>query len=153
MTFSLQIDAFGKLQLIDAAGITHSNVRPVRAFPISQPESGISLMNDDGVELVWIDNPNDLPADQRDLITQTLAQTEFMPIIERIKEVSTFATPSIWEVQTNRGSTRLKLKGEEDIRRVNKDSLLIADANGIQFLIKSVAELDKTSRKILDRFL
>jgi hypothetical protein len=153
MTFTLRIDSFGKLELTDAQGLVYRNIRPVRAFPITNPNQGISLMDEDGVELAWINDPKDLPQAHHDLIVQSLAETEFMPIIERITEVSTFATPSIWDIKTNRGQTRLKLKGEEDIRRVNKDSLLISDANGIQFLIKSVSELDKTSRKILDRFL
>ena len=76
-----------------------------------------------------------------------------MPVIERIVEVSSFATPSTWTIVTDRGETRLTLKGEEDIRRLTPPALLIADSNGIQYLIRDRSALDAQSRKFLDRFL
>ena len=54
---------------------------------------------------------------------------------------------------TNRGNAELILKGEEDIRRLSQTRLLIADAHGIQFLIRDLSKLDRHSRKLLDRFL
>jgi len=75
-----------------------------------------------------------------------------MPVIEKIVKVSTFATPSIWDIETDRGPTRIRLKGEEDIRRIAGNILLISDANGLQFLIKDSTTLDKGSKKLLDRF-
>ena len=45
------------------------------------------------------------------------------------------------------------LKGEEDIRRLPNNALLIADSHGINYLIRDRAALDAHSRKILDRFL
>ena len=63
------------------------------------------------------------------------------------------ATPSTWTIVTDRGETKLILKGEEDIRRLAAPALLIADSNGIQYLIRDRQALDAHSRKILDRFL
>ena len=45
------------------------------------------------------------------------------------------------------------LKGEEDIRRLSQTRLLIADSNGIEFLVRDLTQLDPNSRKLLDRFL
>jgi len=45
------------------------------------------------------------------------------------------------------------LKGEEDIRRVSAQTLIVADAHGVQFLIRDLPSLDAASRKLLDRFL
>jgi hypothetical protein len=47
----------------------------------------------------------------------------------------------------------LILKGEEDIRRLSASRLLIADTHGIQFLVRDMSQLDRHSRKLLDRFL
>ncbi|HSG22318.1 MAG TPA: DUF1854 domain-containing protein, partial [Azonexus sp.] len=44
-------------------------------------------------------------------------------------------------------------KGEEEIRRLSHTRLLIADSNGIEFLIRDLSQLDQHSRKLLDRFL
>jgi hypothetical protein len=76
-----------------------------------------------------------------------------MPVILRITTVSSFATPSSWTIVTDRGETKLILKGEEDIRRLAAPALLITDSNGIQYLIRDRHALDAQSRRILDRFL
>ena len=76
-----------------------------------------------------------------------------MPEIQNIRHVSSYATPSVWQVSTDRGDTEFTLKGEEDIRRLSASQLLIADSNGVQFLIRDIQQLDKGSRKRLDRFL
>ena len=151
--YQLQRDAFGRLQLTKHDSERFDNVVPVRAFPIAAPEEGIALVDPHGYELAWIDRLADLPADLRELVAAELASREFMPVIERIFDVSSFATPSTWHVQTNHGETRLILKGEEDIRRLVSPALLIADSNGIHYLIRDRYALDAHSRKILDRFL
>ena len=151
--FQLQRDAFGRLMLIDSEGTAHAGVTTVRAFPISSPEDGIAIVDPYGHELAWIDRVDDLPADLRALVEGELASREFMPIISRIVDVSSFATPSTWKVVTNHGDTQFVLKGEEDIRRLTPPALLIADSHGIHFLIRDRSALDQHSRRILDRFL
>ncbi len=151
--FTLQRDTFGRLTLTDAAGNIHEGVSPVRAFPIQAPDDGLALVNTDGKEVVWLDSLNDLPAEAAALVREELAGREFMPEISRIVDVTSFATPCTWTVDTNRGPTEFVLRGEEDIRRIGPDALLVSDTHGIQFLIRNQFELDRHSKKILDRFL
>ncbi len=147
-------NSFGRLQFTAADGVVHQGVVPVRAFPIAAPEEGIALVSSEGgQELLWIDRLADLPPASRALIEEELASREFMPEILAITGVSSFATPSTWQVQTDRGDAALVLKGEEDIRRLSQTTLLIADSHGIQYLIRDLPALDAASRKILDRFL
>lgn len=153
LNFSLERNTFGQLVLTDANGVRHEGVTPVRANPISAPLEGIALMSTDGHEAAWIDALASLPAPLRAMIEEELAQREFMPEIQRLNRVSSFATPSTWEVETNRGTASFILKGEEDIRRLPGGILLIADAHGIQFMIRKLSGLDRHSRKLLDRFL
>jgi hypothetical protein len=151
-SYTLERDALGRLVFIDAAGSPHIGVYPVRAFPITEPGAGISIMDQSGKELSWFDDITAIPDGQLVLIEEELAAREFMPVIEKITKVSTFATPSIWDIETDRGPTRIRLKGEEDIRRIAGNTLLISDSNGLQFLIKDSTKLDKLSKKLLDRF-
>ncbi len=151
--FKLSRNAAGRLVLTDAQGKTYEGVVPVRAFPISAPEAGLSLLGEDGHELGWISRLNDAPEDVRVLLESELTQREFMPEILRINQVSSFATPSKWQVSTNRGDTELLLKAEDHIRRLTHTSLLITDGHGVSFLIKNFDVLDKHSRKLLERFL
>jgi Domain of unknown function (DUF1854) len=148
----LQHNAFGRLTLAIDGG-TAEEVTPVRAFPLLAPREGVSLVGSDGHERWWIPQLDALPPDQQALIDGDLADHEFMPQILRIASVSTFSTPSTWEVETDRGATRLVLKGEEDIRRLAGSALLIADAQGLQFHIKDSRALDRGSRRLLERFL
>jgi hypothetical protein len=110
-------------------------------------------VDQDGHELVWFESLADLDPDNQSLIQSSLEQIEFIPVIHAIVDINSYALPSIWEIETDRGSTRLKLKTEQDIRRVSKQALLITDANGIQYLIKDRQNLDKFSKKVLDRFM
>lgn len=151
--FRLSRNSAGRLVYTGSDGNIEEGVVPVHAFPISAPAEGVALVNQDGHELAWIANFAALPADIRTLLEQELASREFIPEITQIRSVSTFATPSVWEVETDRGATSLTLRGEDDIRRLNHASLLIADSNGIHFLIRDTQQLDKHSRRLLDRFL
>ena len=151
--FQLARNHLGRLVLTAQDGQMHEDVVPVRAFPIAAPDEGIALISADGHELAWVDSLHNLPAPLRGLIEEELANREFMPQIRRIRHVSSFATPSTWQVETDHGETSLTLKGEEDIRRLPQGVLLVGDAHGIQFLIRNPSDLDKASRRLLDRFL
>ncbi len=151
--FDLQRDAFGRWVLEMPDGTCHSPVTALRAYPVSAPEVGVALMDADGHEIVWIDELAQLDAPLRARLLQALTEREFLPEIMQLTHVSSFATPSTWSVVTDRGVTQFLLKGEEDIRRLTGTVLLINDANGVQFMIRDLASMDKHSRKLLDRFL
>lgn len=149
----LQRNARGRLTIQTPNGELIEGVVPVRAFPIQSPDRGISLMGPDGHEVAWIDSLSDWPAEQATLVQEELESREFLPLIQKLLEVSSFAMPSTWTVQTDRGQTRFVLKGEEDIRRLSRDVLLVLDSHGVQYLIRQPQSLDAHSRKLLDRFL
>ena len=153
LAFTLAFDAFGKLVVTLADGTQHVGAVVARAFPIAAPDQVISILSAEGKELAWVEDLNSLPAHERDLVAQALQGREFMPEILRLDGVNSFSTPSVWRVQTSRGPTQLVLKGEEDIRRLSANRLIVADAHGVQFLIRDLPSLDRHTRKLLDRFL
>jgi len=134
-------------------GDQHVGVVPVRAFPVAAPDEGISLVSTEGHEVAWIEQLQALPPALRTLLQEELALRDFVPEIQQIKSVSTFATPSIWTVKTDRGDTSFVLKGEEDIRRLGRNALLIAGSQGVQYSVHDMASLDRDSRRLLERFL
>lgn len=149
----LQRDDFGRLVFTGADGMAHMGVVPVRAFPIAAPGEGLSLLSAEGHELAWVERLDDLPVAERGLIEEQLAEREFVPEIRRLLAVSSFSTPSTWRVDTDRGETRFVLKGEEDIRRIGRTQLLIADSQGLQFVVRDFLALDRHSKRLLERFL
>ena len=153
LTFTLHWNAAGRLAFTASDGTVHIGVVPVRAFPVSAAEEGLSIVDVDGHELAWIDRLVDLPADTQAAVRKGLQEREFMPEITRLNSVASYATPSTWEVDTDRGPFQFVLKGEEDIRRLSGGALLVVDSHGVQFLIRDLFALDRHSKKLLDRFL
>ena len=151
--FHLMRMASGRLLYSGADGQEHEGVAPVRAFPLTAPEDGISLVSTDGHELVWIDSLRWLPEFICALLRDELALRDFMPEITRLVSVSSLGTPSVWTVETDRGDTVFTLKAEEDIRRLKNGALLIGSGEGVQYGIAEVAALDRASRRLLERFL
>jgi len=151
--FRLERNAHGHLVHIAPNGDRSENCVPVRAFPIGAPDEGVSIVGADGHELAWVERLSALPDDLRRLVEDELSQREFTPEIRRIKSVSTYATPTTWDVETDRGDTHLVLEVEENIRRLGHGALLVADDRGVHFLIRDRFPLDKASRRMLERFL
>ena len=143
----------GQLTLTLDDGRTHTGIVPVRAYPLSAPDEGLSLMNTDGHEVLWIDRLSALPPAWRQLLEAELAVRELTPQVTALLDVSSFSTPSTWTVDTDRGRTSFVLKSEDDIRRLGDGRLLIHSAQGLNFSIADRSRLDKPSRKLLERFL
>lgn len=154
--FQLERQASGRLLFTAATGEQHAGVVPVRAFPLAAPDEGISLVSTEGHEVAWVEALQALPPALRTLLQEELALRDFVPEIRRLLSVSTFATPSVWTVATDRGDTSFVLKGEEDIRRLGhqgRRALLIAGSEGVQYSVPDMDALDRASRKLLERFL
>ena len=146
-------DQRGLWQATLTDGSVHNSVTVVRAFPIRAPDEAISVIDHEGHELCWIEHVSALNETVREAVVSALQAREFMPEILKLYGVSGFVAPSTWDIETDRGRTKLLLKGEEDIRRLSGKVLLVTDGHGVQFLIRDLAQMDRDSRKLLDRFL
>ncbi|MEX2140341.1 MAG: DUF1854 domain-containing protein [Pirellulales bacterium] len=146
-------DPMGRLVFRDGVGSEHVDVTPVRGFPISDPDYGVSICDADGHELLWIERLSDLPVAARETLAADLAQREFMPVVQRIVRISANSEPCEWEVETDRGRTRFVLKIDEDVRRLDDRRAMVTDSNGVSYLIPDLAALDAISRRYLERYL
>ena len=153
LNFEFNCDAAGHWFYVSSQGVRHEQVIAVRAFPVAAPDAGVALVDAEGHELLWIAALDDLSAALRANVVRALTQREFMPRILKLRGVSSLVAPCTWEIETDRGDTSLLLKGEEDIRRLSATVLIVTDGYGVQFLIRDLAQMDRHSRKLLDRFL
>lgn len=152
-SFTLQRDAHGRWTCT-IGGESHQGVQVVRAFPLTAPEEDIAIVGSDGHELAFVARLDALDAPNQQAVREALAEREFVPVIQRIRSVSTFATPSVWQVETDRGATELVLKVEEDIRRLpGARRLLVTSGSGVVFEIRDRNALDRASQRLLERFL
>src|SRR5690349_10170470 len=153
MPFDLSIDDFGRLVLTDPEGNRHVGVEPVRAFPLSDPDRWVALVDDEGNELACIEDPSGLRPELRRRLDEELARREFVPAIRRIERVSAPHPPAEWDVLTDRGPTRFLFNSEDDLRQLGPRRLLIVDNRGMRYEVPDVDTLDQTSRRVLERFL
>ena len=151
--FGLVRDQWGQLIFISADGEKRSNVAPVALFPLSQPDSWISIRLPDGTELACIEDPQTLPPDVWQLLKEDLSRREFVPTIRRIVRVSGNTEPCEWQVETDRGPTRFVLKSEEDVRRIGDHEILILDAHGTRYHIPDLTAVDVKSRRIVEWYV
>ena len=151
--FGLARDEWGQLTLIGPDGIRHPSVTPVALFPISQPDSWISVRSQEGSELACVEDPHTLPADVWKLLKEDLALREFVPIIHRIVRVSGNSEPCEWQVETDRGPTTFVLKSEDDVRRIDDHEILIVDAHGTRYHIPDLRKCDVKSRRIVEWYV
>lgn len=150
---SLERNPLGRWVWTDAQGQCHEQVTVVRAYPVTAPEQGVGIMDAEGHELAWFDRIDLAPQSLQTPMREAIAEREFLPEIQRLMAVSSLVTPSVWTVQTDRGEAQFMLKGEEDIRRLTGKTLIVSDADGVQYLIRDPLALDRHSRRLLDRFM
>jgi hypothetical protein len=121
VAWSIERSVRGRWSWVNEQGQTHEPVTVARAFPISQPEGLVSILDADGHELAWVSHLSDLPQAMAERLREALNEREFLR--------------------------------EEDLRRIGADGLLISDRHGVQYLVRHVSQLDRASRRLLDRFL
>jgi hypothetical protein len=150
---SLTLDAYGRLVLTDPAGERHVGVEPVRAFPLSDPTHWIALVDAEGHEVLCIESLDDLPPSARQTLEDELHHREFVPVIERVLGISGETFPGHWDIETDRGCTRIELDSEDDIRRIGSHRVLITDARKMRYQVPDTRALDAYSRRVLERYV
>lgn len=149
----LSRDEWHHLKVTDASGNEYSDVSVVPLFPITECKRWVSLVSADGDEIVCLDSLVGLSAESIKLLEEELALREFVPIIEKVINVSGNQDPCEWVVQTNHGITSFVIKAEEDVRRVSSKTVVITDANGIRFRVEDVKKLDSRSRAFVEWYV
>lgn len=156
--FSLQCDSSGQLLIIvgDPAAVIEPDapvaVTPVRAFPYSDPNCFISLVDAHGRELGAIDRLDDLPPAERQRVLDALQEREFVPEIKRIVKVVDEQDPEVWEVETDRGRRQFLLRNADDVRRLSPYRFIIADMHAIRYSVTDSRVLDSFTRRVLNRY-
>jgi hypothetical protein len=151
--FTLERDSRGHLVLIDSSGERYPDAAPVRAFPLSDPLHAISICDQDGREIVYIDSLDDLEPATRAIVEEALGTSEFVPVILKILSAPPRTEPALWQVETDRGVTSFEVESEDSIYRRDPRQVSIVDVRGIRYLIPDTRKLDKQSQRVLERFL
>jgi hypothetical protein len=149
----ISLDPIGGVVLTTPDGHRFVGVEPVRAFPITDPGGLVSFCDAHGAEVFCLRSIAGLDPASKKVLEEELSSREFVPVIRRIVRVTGEATPSDWEVETDRGPARFTLDNEDDIRHLGPQRLFITDSRKLRYQIVDVRALDGHSRRLLEKFL
>lgn len=151
--FDLIEDAQHKLILRRPGTDDVADVRIRRAFPWSKPTEFVSIRNDQGKEILLIDDITALPETVRATIDRWLTTHSFIPKIQRINHVDVRFGYQQWNVQTDRGPAEFRVQEREDIRFLPDGRFSIKDADGNIYELPRLDQLDHHSRAALEPLL
>jgi hypothetical protein len=151
--FTLTQDDRGRLTLKRPGMPDVADVRPRRAFPWTHTDGYISLRNAEGKEVLLIESLKDLPRETRQIIEQSLNSTTFIPKITRVDSVDVSFGHQQWSTQTDRGPISFRVQEREDIRFLPDGRFLLKDADGNQYELARLDQLDDRSRRAVEPLL
>ncbi len=144
-------DHRGRLIVRDSQGREYTDVRPVRMFPVTDPNGPISVCDAEYNELITIESIEAVPGESRRMFEEELNRYMFTPVILQIAQAVPVGENIRFSVETDRGATDV-VSNPEDMYRLSENRILIKDLNGIRYLIPDRHNLNVTSRKILDMY-
>jgi len=127
-----------------------SDVRPVRALPMSNPNKYIFFFDKDGNEIGMIQDPSKLDKDSRKTLFSELELIYFIPKIRKIYGLSERYGTSSWDVETDVGRRRFEVQDRVNIRVLPGRRVIIKDVDGNLYEIQDYHKLDPSSRALLE---
>lgn len=127
--------------------------RLARAFPHSNPDQFVSLMDELGHEIGIIENPKKLDNASRNLLEAELKAIYFVPTISAITSVVSKGTGSQWTVDTDDGEYTFRILGRDALKGNEPPTVEITDENGKRYKIDNYWDLDAESRDLTSDLL
>lgn len=128
-------------------------VRPVRNYPITDPDHYLSLLTEQDEEVGVIVDPQELDPDSFSVLQQLLERIYFLPTITKIIDIVEDFGILRWEVETTKGPRTFEVSGRDNVRFVGQGHILIRDIDGNRYHIYRLNQLDHRSRILLERVL
>jgi hypothetical protein len=147
--FILTVDKAGRLRLHGEKGPVQ--VRPISCFPWSSPGEYVSLRDTDDREVALISKAQSLDTASQAALEQTLAQTSFVFLVNRIDSVEDELELRVWKVQTDQGPRTFQTKLDHWPQAINGEAMVIRDLAGDIYRIKPHS-LDNKSQKLFWAF-
>ncbi len=128
-------------------GETRPVERVIKAFPHSNPDRFVGLMDPDGREIMLIESLDSLEEPSRELLKELLKDKYFVPTILEILSLESRGTGSSWTVMTDDGERSFDLPSRDRLDGSNPPSIIIQDENQRRYFIDDFWDLDKLSRE------
>jgi hypothetical protein len=129
-------------------------VKVVRAFPLSERDRWISILDAKNKEVCLIEDPDQLDPESRRLVEEELEQHYRIAEIVRINSIQNEYRTMYWDVETDRGRREFIVKWTSDtVLWPSPGELLLVDIDTNRFHITDIQRLDAHSRSELSVLL
>lgn len=162
-TFELRLLEPTKIRLFLASGVTRMTegeerswikVSPARAFPLSDPDHYIGLLDGAGKDIGMIYDPALLDADSRSLLAKDLERRYFVPQIERVLYVKEEFGTIYWTVETDKGESDIVVRNLRDnLQELSPTRVIITDIHGNRYEFNNLQRFDAKTQSLILRNL
>lgn len=140
------------LVVIDGRPRSLGNV--MAAFPLSGRTRMVSLRDQEGQEIGILDDVAGLDETSRQIVTEELERTYFMPRIQDIFDIDEEHQVLTWEVETNRGPRTFQVRHvRQNVRKMGHRRLIIKDVDGNRYEIRDWQGLPPVARRFLEEYI
>lgn len=121
-------------------------LEPRRLFPVSNPDTYITLLDKDGTERAVIRSMEVLDPDSRLVVSESLSDYYLVPEILRIISVTEKYGTVRFTVETDSGIKQFDLRNRNhDIKLLHDRYIRVRDSNDNRYIIPDYAKLDRKS--------
>ncbi len=139
--------ATGALRVVTARGPMLA--RAVRCFPWSEPSRHISIRDNEGTELLYVDDPQRLDEASRRALEVALTAAGFVIDVTGVESVVEDFEMRCFKVRTPHGPRSLQTALDAWPRIAPNGEVLLEDIAGDIYRIPPVEKLDRRSRRLL----
>lgn len=141
-------DGSGKPSIV-IGGEEKSVSRFIRSFPLTSPNTYVSVWDEDGNELGVIENVRKLDESSRKVVDEELEKAYFMPRIRKILRVKElYGGITEFSVETDRGYRDFEIHGRSAVRMMGASRVVITDVDGNKYEIRNLKDLDSRSKSL-----
>ncbi|MCX6381554.1 MAG: DUF1854 domain-containing protein [Armatimonadetes bacterium] len=129
-------------------------VSSARAFPLSDPDHYIGLLDINGKDVGMIYDPALLDSESRATVTKDLERRYFVPTVERILHVKEEFGTIYWTVETDKGEIDIIVRNLRDnLQELSPTRVIITDIHGNRYEFNNLQRFDNKTQSIILRNL
>ncbi|MEM2239033.1 MAG: DUF1854 domain-containing protein [Candidatus Bathyarchaeia archaeon] len=133
-------------------GVAYRDIDPIKPFPLSNPNYVIFRLKSSGEDLCVISDIRMLDKDSIKCLEYVINKKYFIPLIEKIKEITYTGEFFICNVKTNRGDRSFKVRSRRNVFRIG-NTIVIFDFDENLYLIENYEKLDRKSKEELMKII
>lgn len=142
------------LRLTVADEMSCLQVSIIRLFPLSEPDSYLSVRSGDNKEIGVLISAGELDAVSRRLVAEEQERRYLVPVVQRVLGVKERFGTVEWTVETDRGKRTFTTRSlRENIVQPSPNRYLLSDVDGNRYDVRDLYALDAASRRYLSQYL